>query len=237
MILLGTIINTAAVLLGGGLGAILARKLPDRIHRGAFLAIGLFTLYLGVRLSLQMERPLIALVSLIASAILGFGLNLEERLRGWLAQRFPSPQKATISEQGPIQGVLNAFLLFCVGSMTILGCLQEGLGKGSDLLLAKSVLDGISSIALAAAYGSSVMFVALPLFVFQSSLTLSAAFLSPYLGSAALADLNGVGGLLLIGLSLEILDIRKVQVLNFLPALLIAPLLSNFLPFLSSFFA
>ncbi|MCB1169952.1 MAG: DUF554 domain-containing protein [Leptospiraceae bacterium] len=227
-----------AVLVGGGLGALLARKLPDRIHRGAFLAIGLFTLFLGVSLSLEMKRPLVALVSLIASALLGFGLNLEERLRAWLSRARnagnPSADAAAISEQRPIQGVLNAFLLFCVGSMTILGCLQEGLGKGSDLLLAKSLLDGISSVALAAAYGSSILFVAVPLFLFQSSLTLGAGWLSPYLGEAALADLNGVGGLLLIGLALDILEVRRVQVLNLLPALVFAPILTNSLPWLQS---
>lgn len=296
MILQGTIVNALAVLLGAALGALLGHRLPDRVQRGVFVAIGLFTLFLGFKLALDIRNPLVALASLILAALLGSALDLEHRLKRWLqtlqirmsgisfsrgvrssgklarrkestGQAFPSvappgPTDANRQERNtrkttdstdsgdhgmdtghsghfqgfagrrPLEGLLSAFLLFCVGSMTVLGCIQEGLGESSDLLLAKSVLDGVSSVALAAAFGGIIALVAFPLFVFQAILTLAATWIAPYLEGDALHNMNGVGGLLLLGLALEILELRNIQILNLLPALIFAPLLTNLMIYL-----
>ena len=278
MILQGTIVNTLAVLLGVALGATLGKRLPERITRTLFVGIGLFTLFLGLKLSLEIKEPLLALLSILIGGILGSAIELDQRLRN-LVERYtnvssktdgesqstnevaspssnPSDQtgekenpgaedlnseahrtelrkdhrgqiSTPVESRHPMHGVINAFLLFCVGSMTVLGCLQEGMGKGSDLLLAKSTLDGISSIALASAFGAIIGLVAIPLFIFQSSLTLAAVYVAPFLDDATLANLNGVGGLLLLGLALEILELRNIKVLNLLPALVLAPVLTN----------
>ncbi len=262
MILQGTIVNTLAVLLGASLGALLAKRLPERISATLFVGIGLFTFFLGIKLSLETENPLIALLSLLLGGALGSALALDERLRGFIGKlswtsagnasetleavfednsreadaKVKENQAARSSDyqadrpdsqsRHPMHGVLNAFLLFCVGSMTVLGCLQEGMGRGSELLLAKAVLDGISSLALASAFGGIIALVAIPLFLFQSSLTLAAVYIAPYLDESSLANLNGVGGLLLLGLSLEILELKSIRVLNLLPALILAPVLT-----------
>lgn len=252
VILQGTIVNTLAVLIGASLGAFIGRRLPDRITKTTFVGIGLFTLFLGMKLSLETENPLLVLISLLLGGALGSALSLDQRLRILLnripgnkpslessdrqtgdgsnsAQRLQS-SNSDLDGSGkpqPMHGVLNAFLLFCVGSMTVLGCIQEGLGKGSDLLFAKSVLDGISSIALASAFGGVILVVALPLFLFQSTLTLAAVHIAPFLEPEALANLNGVGGLLLLGLALEILELKAIKILNLLPALVLAPALTN----------
>tara|TARA_Y100001937_G_scaffold122491_1_gene183501 strand:- start:210301 stop:211131 length:831 start_codon:yes stop_codon:yes gene_type:complete len=266
VILQGTLINTLAVLAGASLGALLGNRLPARISKTLFVAIGLFTLYMGMQLSLDMRDPIIGLLSLISGGLIGSALRLDERLRNLIQRFHPTSGKnettgstetaemernatkhagpgalqdkaekesQAISEEGSnqlsrsIQGILNAFLLFCVGSMTVLGCLEEGMGRGPDILYAKSVLDGISSVALAAALGGSILFVAVPLFLFQSVLTLAAHYISPYLGPWEMSHLSGVGGLLLLGLALEILELKSVKVLNLLPALIIAPFMAN----------
>ena len=128
------------------------------------------------------------------------------------------------------EGFITAFMLFCMGSMTILGAFDEGFGRGSELLLAKSVLDGFSSIALAASMGIGVMFSALPLLIYQGGLTLFAGWLEGILSQAVINEMAAVGGLILIGMGFNILEIKKIKALNMLPALLIAAVLAYYEP-------
>src|SRR5690606_121946 len=125
--------------------------------------------------------------------------------------------------------LIAAFLLFCMGSMSILGAIEDGLGNTPNLLLAKSVLDGVSSIALAASMGAGIVFSVIPLLIFQGSITLFASRIMHVFGDAVITELTAVGGLLLIGLGISMLEIKKISVINMLPALLVIVALTYFL--------
>ena len=175
--MIGTIVNTVAVLVGGLLGLVLNKKMPGRVTSIYFQAIGLFTLAIGATMAVSMEKILIIVSSLAIGSLLGEWWNLEkgaEQLSEYLKKRFK------IGSERFSEGLVTAFLLFCVGSMTILGTIQEGTGGSPDLLYTKSMMDFFSAILLASAFGVGVAFSALPLFLFQASLTLFAMFASHF---------------------------------------------------------
>ena len=220
--MIGTIVNTVAVLVGGLLGLVLNKKMPGRVTSIYFQAIGLFTLAIGATMAVSMEKILIIVSSLAIGSLLGEWWNLEkgaEQLSEYLKKRFK------IGSERFSEGLVTAFLLFCVGSMTILGTIQEGTGGSPDLLYTKSMMDFFSAILLASAFGVGVAFSALPLFLFQVSLTLFAMFASHFFTDDIILGLTNVGGILLIGLGINILEIKKLRIMNMLPSLVIAVLL------------
>ncbi len=219
MILQGTFINIATVLAGSFVGFFFHSKLPKRLVDITFQAIGLFTLYIGVTMAMRVHQILILIFSMVLGALVGEWLNLEalvNRFSNWVKVRFKFNQP-TFSE-----GMISAFLLFCMGSMTILGAFEEGTQGKSDLLVAKSIMDGVSSVALASALGIGVAFSVLPLLVFQGGLTLLAMWFGKLMPQTVIDEMSAVGGLLLIGLGLSILEIKKIKVINMLPAIVIA---------------
>lgn len=220
--MIGTIVNTVAVLVGGLLGLVLNKKMPGRVTSFYFQAIGLFTLAIGATMAVSMEKILIIVSSLAIGSLLGEWWNLEkgaEQLSEYLKKRFK------IGSERFSEGLVTAFLLFCVGSMTILGTIQEGTGGSPDLLYTKSMMDFFSAILLASAFGVGVAFSALPLFLFQASLTLFAMFASHFFTDDIILGLTNVGGILLIGLGINILEIKKLRIMNMLPSLVIVVLL------------
>lgn len=220
--MIGTIVNTVAVLVGGLLGLVLNKKMPGRVTSIYFQAIGLFTLAVGATMAVSMEKILIIVSSLAIGSLLGEWWNLEkgaEQLSEYLKKRFK------IGSERFSEGLVTAFLLFCVGSMTILGTIQEGTGGSPDLLYTKSMMDFFSAILLASAFGVGVAFSALPLFLFQASLTLFAMFASHFFTDDIILGLTNVGGILLIGLGINILEIKKLRIMNMLPSLVIVVLL------------
>lgn len=224
--MIGTIVNTGAVIAGSVAGLLIHRRFPERITKIAFQAIGLFTLFIGVKMASESRNLMILVFSILLGAILGEGLRLQElteRMGNWLKGKVRSDNEKFTD------GLVTAFLLFCMGSMTVLGAIEEGMGGKPDLLLAKSVLDGFSSIALAASLGAGVLFSAIPLLLYQGGLTLIAGSVSELLSQAIIHEVTGVGGLMLLGLGINILEIRKIQVMNMLPGLLVAGLLAWFL--------
>lgn len=219
MILQGTFINVATVLAGSCVGYFFHSKLPKRLVDITFQAIGLFTLYIGVTMAMRVHQISILIFSMVLGALVGEWLNLEalvNRFSNWVKVRFKFNQP-TFSE-----GMISAFLLFCMGSMTILGAFEEGTQGKSDLLVAKSIMDGVSSVALASALGIGVAFSVLPLLVFQGGLTLLAMWFGKLMPQTVIDEMSAVGGLLLIGLGLSILEIKKIKVINMLPAIVIA---------------
>lgn len=215
----GTFINVISVLIGSLLGLLLNKRFPERISIIAFQGIGLFTIVLGIKMALETNNLMIMIFSILLGGISGELLQLENKI-----ENFSEKLKTKIKSKNEqfTQGLLTAFLLFCMGSMTVLGAFEEGLGKGSDLLLAKSVLDGFASIALSASLGIGVLFSVIPLLIYQGGLTLLASYLSNYLSQPVITELSAIGGLLLLGLGLNILQIKKIKVLNLLPALFFA---------------
>ena len=221
--MLGTLVNVGAVVVGSLLGLVIHKRMPEKITKLVFQAIGLFTLFLGFTMAGKTSNYLIMIFSLVIGSIIGELLNIEKqinRLSDWLKAKSGS-SNAKFSE-----GFLTSFLLFCMGSMSILGAIEEGMGGSPDLLLAKSVLDGFSSIALAAAMGIGVLFSAIPLLIYQGGLTLFSGYLQDYLTTPMINELSAVGGIILIGLGINILEIKQIRVINMIPALLVAVLLA-----------
>ncbi|MFP4556144.1 MAG: DUF554 domain-containing protein [Bacteroidales bacterium] len=221
----GTLINVAAVLVGGSLGLLFRTRLPQRITNTFFQAIGLFTLFLGFSMSLKTENPLLLVFSLILGALTGTLLRLQERMErsGEKIQRRLRLKGGKFSE-----GMVTAFLMFCMGSMTILGAIEEGLGSEPKLLMIKSLMDGFSSVALAAALGVGVVFSIVPLLIYQGGITLLTAWFGDTLSTLMVDELTATGGILLIGLGITILGIKKIEVLNLIPSLIFTVLLIYF---------
>lgn len=219
----GTLVNVAAVLAGGTIGLIFHSRLPARYSRIVFMAIGLFTLFLGFFLAMRTSNFLIMIFSLVLGSLSGEFLQIDLRmdLLGQKLKRLTGGKSARFSE-----GFVTAFLLFCMGSMTVLGAFEEGLGGEPNLLFAKSLLDGVSSIALAAALGAGVLFSVIPLFIYQGGLTLLAATLGDLFADSVVNEMTAVGGVLLIGLGITILEIKKIPVLNMIPSLIFAVVLA-----------
>ena len=225
--MIGTVTNTAAVIAGSLIGLLIHSRLPERITRIVFQAIGLFTLVLGFSMALQSDRYLIIVFSLVLGAIVGELIDIDAAFNR-MSEGFK--RRLKISHASFTEGLITAFFLFCMGSMTILGAFEEGLGGEPTLYMTKSVLDGFSSIALAASLGVGVLFSALPLFLFQGALTLFAASLQGFFSAEIIAALSALGGVLLVGLGISILEIRKIKVANLLPALVFIVALAYIFP-------
>ena len=233
MLFLGTIINVFTVLAGSLIGYWFGKRLPDRIIKSIFQVMGLFTVFLGVYMAFKGEQLLVMIFALILGVIVGELLRIETFFEG-LSERLKLLLK--IENQKFTEGMLVAFLLFCMGSMTILGAIDEGVGNGSELLLTKAIMDGFSSIALASAFGIGVTFSIIPLFIFQAGITLLAWYLGSFISETIINDLTGVVGIIINGLGLNILELKKIKVMNMLPALLFAILFSWLVPVLTTLF-
>lgn len=221
--MLGTFVNIGAVLVGSTVGLLFHRRLPEKIVTIVFQAIGLFTLFLGFTMATKTANYLILIFSLVAGSMIGQWLTLDHAL-----DRFSQRLKDRLGLQNDkfSEGLVAAFLLFCMGSMTILGAFEEGMGNPPNLLYAKSILDGFASIALAAGLGVGVAFSTIPLLLYQGGLTLFAGWLGEFFRDVVLNEMTAVGGLMLIGLGINILEIKSLKVINMLPGLVVAVLLA-----------
>lgn len=227
----GTVVNVIAVLAGGLAGLGLRRRLPERAREAVMAAVGLATLLIGFQMALQTQNVLGVILSLALGAVIGEGLHIEEGIEalGRWAERRAGP----ISRGGgTAQAFVTSSLLFCVGPMTILGAIQDGLGQAPVLLYTKSLLDGISSVAIGAALGAGVLLSAGTVLVYQGGLTLAAAAVSGAMTPEVTRELTATGGALIIGLGLGILQIRRIRVGSLLPSLLVSVALTVGLPYL-----
>lgn len=242
---LGTVVNVAAVLVGSGVGLLLGHRLPARTRETVTDALGLVTLLIGALSAVQVTSPelaaevgssapvLIVLGALLLGGIVGSLVDVERRLEGvghrlrsLLTRRDSGTASGTDERRTRfVEGFVSSSLVFCVGPLTILGSLSDGLGLGVDQLLLKSALDGFASIAFAASLGAGVLASAVAVAVVQGLLTLLGFLLGGLLPPAHLAAVTASGGLLLVGVGLRLLKIKLVPVGNLLPALVVAPLL------------
>jgi len=226
----GTLINVATVLAGTAVGVTVGSRLPSGVQQRVLAGLGMITLVIGVDLALawggegtSTETPLYVLGGVLLGGLVGEALGIERRLEalGDLVQRrLASGEGSTVSE-----GFVDASLLFCVGSLTVVGSIQDGLTGDYETLATKAVLDGFASIALAATLGWGVGLSVVTILVVQGGLTLAAGLFDDLLRGEALAVLTSAGGVTVIGIALKLLDVKDVRVGNFLPALVIAPAL------------
>jgi uncharacterized membrane protein YqgA involved in biofilm formation len=221
----GTLINVGAVLAGSSIGATVGARLPAGLQQRVLAGLGLVTLVIGMDNALQWSytNPLYVLGGVLLGGLVGEAIGIERRLES-LGDRI---QKA-VSRGGPSrvsEGFVTASLLFCVGPLTVLGSIQDGLTGDYTQLATKSVLDGFASIALAATLGWGVALAAVSVLVVQGAITLGAGAFDNVLTGETLHALTSAGGILIIGISLKLLDLKDVRVGNFLPALVITPLI------------
>jgi uncharacterized membrane protein YqgA involved in biofilm formation len=241
--MIGTILNIITVLIGGMIGLTFGARLPKRVHQTVIAGLGLFTAAIGVQMFQKTENSIIVLGSLLVGGILGEWWKIETKLNNmgaFLEKRFTSGNSTnkelnhaeafdTSKNQGQsrfILGFITASLVFCVGPMTILGSIQDGLTGDYSLLAIKSVLDGFASLAFASTLGVGVLFSTLVILLYQGGLSLLAAQAQALISPAMMNEMTAVGGLLLIGIAVSsLLEIKKIRVGNFLPSLIIAPLI------------
>jgi uncharacterized membrane protein YqgA involved in biofilm formation len=218
----GTFINALVVAAGAGIGMLLGNRLPDRMRLMVFQALGLCTMAIGVGMTLQTTNPLYMVGSILTGAVIGEGFRLEDAITsgGNSVKRLLKSGNARFTE-----GFVAGSLLFCIGSMAILGPLQEGLDGTRTIVLTKSMLDFFASIALGAAFGSGVIFSSLPVIVYQGSITLFADVLRPYLSDLVRAELTATGGIMIIGIGVNLLELKKIRLSNLLPALIVVVIL------------
>ncbi|MFQ5811893.1 MAG: DUF554 domain-containing protein [Anaerolineae bacterium] len=222
----GTVINVITVVAGGTLGTFLGERLPSRIRHIIMQGVGLVTLAVGMSMALTTNNFVLVLVSIVIGGVLGEWWRLEERLDEageWLeakASRFPFLARGEFTK-----GFVTASLVFCVGPMTILGSFQDGLSGDYTLLAIKSVLDGFSSLAFAASMGMGATFSAITVLVYQGILTLGASLFQNILTDAMITEMAATGGVMILGIGLLLLEMKRVRVANFLPALAVIPLL------------
>jgi uncharacterized protein len=227
----GTFINIATILIGGSLGLLLGARLPERLRHTVVAGLGLFTLAYGFSMFLKTENPLIVLGSLLVGAMLGEWWQIEtglQNLGAWLERNVMKGGEE--SQARFIRGFLVASLVFCVGPMAILGSIQDGLSGDYNLLAVKSVLDGFASLAFASTLGVGVLFSVVPTLLYQGGIALLAAQADAFFTTAMMNEMSAVGGVILLAIAISsLLEIRPIRSGNFLPALIIAPVVTALL--------
>jgi len=224
---LGPIINATAILVGSMIGMAVGSRLPDNIRRIVFQGLGLCTLVIGMQMALQTQAPVALILSILLGGIAGELLRLEDRFT-----QLGNKLKKRLKSNNPrfTEGLVSASVLFCIGAMAIVGSFDEGLRGDRTIVLSKSILDGFASIALASAYGLGVAFSGLSVLVYQGGLTLLAGLLQPWISPALMTELTATGGVLILGISLNLLQVVQIRLSNLLPSLIaIIPLTLLFL--------
>lgn len=238
----GTLLNIVTVAIGSLIGMSIGNRLPERIQKSVLTGLGLITLVVGFQNANLTGNIIIPLLSTVIGVIIGEWLRIDaalERLGGYLQERFGSAESgdAASTRERFITGFVTASLVFCVGPLTFVGAIQDGMGlaSGFQFLAIKSVLDGFAAMAFAASFGLGVLFTIITVLVVQGGLALIGSVLvqmmtTPGMTDAlaqdpAIIEMTAVGGILLLGLALVLLDVQKPRIANFLPALLVAPLL------------
>jgi uncharacterized protein len=223
--LTGTFINVGTVLAGTLIGTLVGRRLPEGLQQRVMAGLGLVTLVIGVDAALAWNdtNPLYVLGGVLLGGLVGEAIGIErwlERLGDRIQRALAGEGHSTISE-----GFVTASLLFCVGPLTVLGSIEDGLTDQYTQLATKSVLDGFAAIALAAGLGWGVGLAAITVLVVQGGLTLGAGAFDDVLTGETLDALTSAGGILIIGISLKLLEVKDVKVGNFLPALVLTPVI------------
>ena len=221
---LGTIINTATVLAGGGLGLLIGNRIPDRIRVIIVQVIGLVTIAIGLRDVMNTDNMVFPLVGMVLGAIIGELLRIEDRLEDLgelLRRKFTKPE----SESKFVTGFVTATLLFCVGPLTILGAIEDASGKTPQLYIIKGTLDGFMMIIFSALYGVGAIFSAASVFLIQGSLTLFGTSLDALLTDRMRLELFAAGGLAVLAIGLNLLEIKRIRLGSLLPGLVITPFL------------
>ncbi len=227
----GPIINACAIIAGSLLGMALQKRFPERIRAIVFQGLGLCVLLVGFQMAFKVQSILMLIFSVLIGGILGELMHLEEyfeSLAGRLKRLIRSKNKRFT------EGFVTASLMYCIGALAIIGSFDEGLRGDMTIVHTKSILDGFASIVLGASYGVGVLFSALPVLLYQGSLTMGAGLLSPWVSELLISQLTATGGVLIVGIGLNLLNLKRIRLASLLPSLvvvIIATLVSESWPF------
>lgn len=219
--MLGTIVNAAAILIGGTLGLLLRKGLPERVSGGIMQGIGLVVIYIGISGMLKGSNVLIATISVVLGGVIGMIFDFDGHFNRFATRL---EQKLTPKDQSGskiAEAFITTTLLYCVGAMAVVGSLNSGLTGNHEVLFTKSILDGVSAVIFASTLGAGVLLSAIPLFLYQGAITLLAQFLAPVLSDAAVAEMTCVGSLLILAIGLNLLKLTKIKVMDFILAIFI----------------
>lgn len=238
MILLGTLVNAAAIVCGALLGRLLTR-IPESIRQTVMQGIGLAVMLLGIKMSLGSDNFLLVIVSVVIGSIIGEGIGIEKGLNHlgkWLESKVGGNKEGSVAT-----GFVTATLVYCIGAMAVLGAMDSGLRNNHDILYTKALLDGFSAIIFTSTLGIGVLFSAVPVFLYQGMIVLLSTqiynLVSQTMLDAMLVEVTAVGGLMIIAIGINILDVKRINVANMLPALLIAAVGVPFIEWFSKLFS
>ena len=220
--MIGTLVNVAAIVLGTVLGVLLKRGISEKAQKVVMQGLGLCVLTVGIMSAITTELPLLLVFSVSLGGFLGVVLGIERRLDAWgerTQERFRKEGGVCFAE-----GLVTASITFCVGAMAILGSVESGLHHNYQLLFVKAALDGFLSMILATTFGFGIALSAIPVFLYQGAITVCAGWLAPLLSDAMMTEVSAVGGVLILGIGFNLLDLKKIHVGDMLPAVLIPPL-------------
>lgn len=217
MIPYGTLLNVLLVILGGTIGIFTKKIISLHLQKKIFIVLGLFTIIIGVSMCFNFQNYVIVIISLILGSKFGNYFNLDLVIKNFTKNL---KEKLKINSSNFTEGILTSFLLFCVGSMTIVGSIEEGLGKPPTILYTKSVMDGVSSVLLSSIFGVGVIFSVFPMIIFQGSITLLTFYFRDFIPNQLINDIESVGGILIIVMGLNILGFKRVNAINLLPSLI-----------------
>ena len=232
--MLGVIVNVITVILGSCIGLLFKKGIPEKVNTAAMTGLGACTLYIGISGSLCGENVLIVIASVVAGVISGTLLNIDgaiNKLADSVETKFKKDgQKISVAE-----GLVTATLLFCVGSMTVTGSIQAGLTGDNSVIITKATLDFVSSMMLASSLGIGVLLSSVSVFVIQGGLVLLAGLIAPFMSAGAINEMTCVGSILIIMIGTNLMGITKIKVADFLPAIILAPVIYNIVDFLLNF--
>jgi len=217
--MLGTIVNALAIIGGSLLGIIFSKGIPDSYKQNIMSGVGLSVMLIGIKSALSSDSLMVVIFSVIIGAMIGEFLKIEQRLED-LGTFFERKISRKTSDSGSFaRGFVTASLVFCVGSMAIVGALESGLTSNHQTLFAKSILDGVTSIIFASSMGIGVMFSSIPVFLYQGLITITAVFMKSFLVPETISQMTSVGGLLILAIGMNLLGITKIRIGNLLPGM------------------
>ena len=230
--MLGVIVNVITVIIGSSIGLLFKKGIPEKVTTAAMIGLGACTLYIGISGSLCGENVLIVIASVVLGVISGTLLNIDgaiNKLAKSVEERFKKDgQNVSIAE-----GLVTATLLFCVGSMTVTGSIQAGLTGDNSVLITKATLDLVSSMMLASSLGIGVLLASVSVFVIQGGLVLLAGLIAPFMSMSAINEMTCAGSILIIMIGTNLMGITKIKVADFLPAIILAPIIYNIVNLIS----
>lgn len=219
----GSLVNALAIVAGGLGGLLVGARMPERMRQLVFQGLGLCVVVLGVQSALAGTRPVLTILSIVGGSIIGELLRLEDRLSA-----LGDALKARLRSSNPrfTEGLLNASVIFCIGAMGILGSFEEGLRGTRDIIYAKSIIDAFAAMIMASAMGVGVLFSGVSVFVYQGALVLGATVLSGILTEPVMTELSATGGVIIMGIGINMLGLLQIRLANMIPALVLVAILA-----------